>query len=210
MENNHLLPDKPSNYILNNNDNNDIDDMNDDNKSFNIQINKDQRYTTKSIFGLNSCYEIPSSDKQFENVSNAFNMPLTQPFTGLRLRKFKLTPWTNSSMMKLYRWGTSRLGMKLIFGDEQFKKLTMKKVEEMEAERNKQKLKQKQNAAQQGRRRHRKKYQAKQHILELKQIRKKRYKQKEANDPETNPLFNYLGDSQSSKTMKKHNVHQLS
>lgn len=205
MDNNDLLPNNPSDYILTTKK-----DHNQDNHDNPFNIIKDnKKYTTKSIFGINSCYEIPSSDKQFENVSNAFNIPLSQPFTGLRLRKFKLTPWTNSSMMKLYRYGTSRLGMKLIFGDEQFKKLTLKKVEEIETERLKQKSKQKQNAAQQGRRRNRSKYQAKQHIFELKQIRKKRYRQKEVNEQEDNPLFQYLSDTESSKIMKTHNIHEL-
>ena len=153
----------------------------------------------RAPFGVNSCFLIPSSDSQFDDVSNAFHVPLSQPFTGLRLRRFKLTPWTNSKMMKLYRYENNRLGMKLIFGDEQFKKQMVKKIEEMEAEKAKQKVKIKQQQMQQGRRRHRKKAAAMAHQEELKQIRRKQMQQKDAQKQQENPLFNYLGTKKIAK-----------
>ena len=161
-----------------------------------------RKLSTLTSFGVNSCYLIPSSDKLFEDPANAFHYPLAQPFTGLRLRKMKLTPWTDARMMKLYRWGTSRLGMKLIFGDEQFKKAMIKKTEEAESEKKKSKAKGKTNQMSQGRRRDRKKYQARQHEAELKRIRKKQFAQKRASEPEDNPMFQYLGSKKISKQLQ--------
>ena len=153
----------------------------------------------RTTFGVSSCYLIPSSDPQFEDIENAFHYPLAQPFTGLRLRKFKLTPWSHSSMMRLYRWGTSRVGMKLVFGDEQFKKMTIKKTQELEQEKAKQRKGAKQQQLSQGRRRDRKKFAAKQRILELRNIRQKKMQQKRAQEPEANPMFMYLGGKKIAK-----------
>lgn len=196
------LPVAPREYILHRQD----PDADKVIRPFNIVRNDEfgsrhlqRKLSTLTSFGVNSCFLIPSSDKLFEDPDNAFHYPLAQPFTGLRLRKMKLTPWTDARMMRLYRWGTSRLGMKLVFGDEQFKKATLKRVAEAESEKKKAKTKNKANQMSQGRRRDRKKFQALQHQYELKRIRKKKYQQKEANEQEDNPLFLYLGSKKISK-----------
>jgi len=153
----------------------------------------------RTTFGVSSCYLIPSSDAQFADRANAFHYPLAQPFSGLRLRKFKMTPWSHSGMMRLYRWGTSRVGMKLVFGDEQFKKETLKKTNEMENEKAKARKGAKQQQLSQGRRRDRKKFAAKQRIIDLRAIRDKKMAEQRAKDPEANPMFMYLGGKKVSK-----------
>eukprot|EP00485_Elphidium_margaritaceum_P010078 CAMPEP_0202692676 /NCGR_PEP_ID=MMETSP1385-20130828/6994_1 /ASSEMBLY_ACC=CAM_ASM_000861 /TAXON_ID=933848 /ORGANISM="Elphidium margaritaceum" /LENGTH=668 /DNA_ID=CAMNT_0049348253 /DNA_START=133 /DNA_END=2139 /DNA_ORIENTATION=+ len=192
------LPAKPSEYILQSSEIDERAELQTVKHRFNI-VSIDDIRKKRHSFGVNSCYNIPSSDAQFDQIENAFHMPLAQPFTGLRLRKHKITPWTNAAMMQLYRYGTKKVAMKLVFGDEQFKIATLKKTQAIEEERSKQKVKAKHAAASQGRRRDRKKYQAKLFAIEQKRLRKKRFQEKEAREAEDNPFFNYLGSKKISK-----------
>eukprot|EP01083_Nonionella_stella_P037732 102847_1 len=189
------LPDQPSDYMIQKEENE--KEKKEMIGRFNIVTDypKNKRHT----FGVNSCYLIPPSDKQFEDVENAFHMPLAQPFSGLRLRKHKLTPWTNSSMMKLYRNERSRVGMKLVFGDEQFKAAMVKKTQEIEGEKAKQKMKQQQQALKMGRKRSRKKNMELQRKMEERELKMKHRLQKKNNEAEDNPLFMYLGSKKIAK-----------
>lgn len=189
------LPIEPRDYILNRNDfksDNEVIhkfskiDFSNDKKRNAINFNyNDSEYAT---FGLRSSYQIPSS--QVNEYLGEWNVPLAQPFSGLRLRKKKLTPWTNGHLMQYYRSKYhKRLALKLVFGNPLSKKSVAEEIKLKEEKIKSEELKKVQKQLNQGPKRKRKKAAVKIAKIEQKMVRRKKINDKFNQKPERNPFF---------------------
>ena len=145
------------------------------------------------IFGLKSGYQIPQTD--VIKYCGNWNVPLAQPFVGLRLRKNNITPTSSSTMMKIYnRHPNVRkpAAMKMIFGHEY--KQNIYEIEDKEAKKI-EILKQKRKAkrAQMGGKRAKKERDLKKQKEEQLLLEKKKYFDKNKNlKTEKDGIYNYM------------------